>query len=192
MLGKAPQTIITDDDKAMAKAIVEVLPNTTHRLCLWHILQKFSEHLVHVYNKFPEFGGNFCHCIHKTIMTDEFEEEWSSILFKYGLVDDTWLQNIYNRRDMWVLVYLRSTFCAGMSTTQRSESMNKVFKDYVCSSTMLSDFVHQYEKALDARYFKVKEKDMRTKSTQAILKTCNKIEEETTLVYTRKSYDFSR
>ncbi|KAG7990683.1 hypothetical protein I3843_02G036900 [Carya illinoinensis] len=129
MFGKAPKTIIIDNDKAMAKAIVE-----------------------------------------------------------YGLIDNTWLQNLYNRQEMWVPTYLRSTFCARMSTTQRSESMNKFFKDYVYSSTMVSDFVHQYEKVLDARYFKEKEKDVRTISTRAILKTGYKIEEEAALVYTRKSF----
>ncbi|KAG7975489.1 hypothetical protein I3843_06G102100 [Carya illinoinensis] len=171
MLGRAPSTIITDDDKAMAKAIAEVLPNTTHRLCLWHILQKFPEHLAH------------------TITCDEFEEEWSSIMVKYDLVGNDWLQNLYNRREKWVPAYLRTTFCVGMSTTQRSESMNKFFKDYVRSSTMVSDFVHQYEKALDARYFKEKEKDVRTKSTRAVLKTCWTIEEEAAKVYTRKSFE---
>ncbi|KAG2711955.1 hypothetical protein I3760_04G102500 [Carya illinoinensis] len=188
MLGKAPETLITDDNKVMAKAIAEVLPNTAHRLCLWHILQKCSEHLAHIYNKFPDFQKDFRHCIHETITIDEFEEEWTSILVKYVLVDNTWLQNLYRQRDMWVPAYLRRTFCAGMSTTQKNESMNKFFKNYACSSTMLSDFVHQYEKSLDACYFKEKKKDMRTKSTRAILKTCYKIEEEAVLVYTRKSF----
>ncbi|KAF5468831.1 hypothetical protein F2P56_012948 [Juglans regia] len=188
MLRRAPSTIITDDDKAMAKAIVEVLPNTTHRLCLWHILQKFPEHLTYVYNKFPDFQKDFRHCIHETITTDEFEQEWNLIVVKYDLGENTSLQNLYSRRDKWVPAYLRSTFCAGMSTTQRSESMNKFFKDYVRSSTMVSDFVHQYEKAIDARYFKEKEKDVRRKSTRAIMKTPFKIEEEAALVYTRKSF----
>ncbi|KAK0605126.1 hypothetical protein LWI29_023034 [Acer saccharum] len=53
---------------------------------------------------------------------------------------------------------------------------------------MVSDFVHQYEKAIDARYFKEKEKDVRTKSTRTILKTPLKIEEETATVYTRKYF----
>ncbi|XP_042954688.1 protein FAR1-RELATED SEQUENCE 5-like [Carya illinoinensis] len=66
--------------------------------------------------------------------------------------------------------------------------MNKFFKDYVHSSTMINDFVNQYEKVIDARYFKEKEKDVRTKSTQAIMKTCHKIEEEATIVYTIKSF----
>ncbi|XP_042980235.1 protein FAR1-RELATED SEQUENCE 5-like [Carya illinoinensis] len=188
MLGKSPSTIITDDDKAMAKAIAEVLLNTTHRLCLWHILQKFPEHLAHVYNKFPDFGKDFRHCIHDTITIDEFEQEWGGILAKYELIGNNWLQSLYTRRDKWVPAYLRSTFCAGMSTTQMSESMNKFFKDYVRSSTMVSDFVYQYEKALAARYFKEKEKDVRTNSLRAILKTPLKIEEEAALVYTRKSF----
>jgi len=43
MLGCAPSTIITDNDKAKGKAIIEVRPNTNYRLYLWHILQKVSE-----------------------------------------------------------------------------------------------------------------------------------------------------
>ncbi|KAG2710572.1 hypothetical protein I3760_04G033700 [Carya illinoinensis] len=165
MFGRAPSTIITNDDKVMAKATGEVLLNTIHRLCLWHILQKFLEHLAHAYNKYPDFQKDFHHYIHETITTEEFEQEWALIL--------------------WVPAYLRSIFCAGMSTTQKSESMNKFFKDYVKSSTMVSDFVHQYEKSIDARYFKEKENDVRTKSTRAIMKTPLKIEEEATMVYTR-------
>jgi ATPase subunit of ABC transporter with duplicated ATPase domains len=36
----------------------------------------------------------------------------------------------------------------GMSTTQRSESMNSVFDEYVNSKTALKQFVEQYDKAL--------------------------------------------
>jgi hypothetical protein len=188
MLGRAPSTIITDDDKAMGKAIAEVLPNTTHRLCLWHILQKVPEHLAHIYNKYPSFKGDFQHCIHSTITIEEFEMEWSELICKYGLEENNWLQSIYSRREKWISAYLRTTFCAGMSTTQRSESMNKFFKDYVRSSTMVSEFVYQYEKALDARYFKEKERDVKTKASRPILKTCYKMEAEAAKVYTRESF----
>ena len=54
MLGNPP-TIITGDDKAMAKAIADVLPNATLRLCMWHLLQKVLDQLSHVYNKYPHF-----------------------------------------------------------------------------------------------------------------------------------------
>ncbi|XP_059455147.1 protein FAR1-RELATED SEQUENCE 5-like [Corylus avellana] len=188
MLGRAPSTIITDDDKAMGKAIAEVLPNTTHRLCLWHILQKVPEHLAHIYNKYPSFQGDFRHFIHNTITIEEFEAEWNEIVSKYQLGENDWLKNIYRRREKWIPAYLRTTFCAGMSTTQRSESMNKFFKDYVRSSTMVCDFVYQYEKALDARYFKEKERDVKTLNSRSILKTCYKMEAEAAKVYTRESF----
>ena len=58
MLGQAPSTIITDDNKAMARAISHVLPNSTHQLCMWH-LQKVPEHLAIVYYNTLIFKENF-------------------------------------------------------------------------------------------------------------------------------------
>ena len=92
------------------------------------------------------------------------------------------------RHEKWVPAYLRCTFSVGMSTTQRSESMNKFFKDYFRSSTMVSDFVYQYEKALNARYLKEKEKEVESKTSMPILKTCYKMEAEVAKVYTRKLF----
>ena len=66
--------------------------------------------------------------------------------------------------------------------------MNKFFKDYVCSSAMISDFVYQYEKVLNARYLKEKEQDVKTKNSVSILKTCYKMEVEAAKVYTRKMF----
>jgi len=157
-------------------------------LCLWQILQKVQEDFAHVYNKYPSFQVNFHHCIHDTLTIEEFELEWSLLVSKYELRENDLLNKLYMRRQKWVSAYLRNTFCAGMSTTQRSESMNKFFKDYVHSSTMVRDFVHQYDKELNACYLKEKEKDVKTKTSRPILKTCYKMEAEVAKVYTRKSF----
>lgn len=42
MKGKAPVSIITDQDAAMRSAIVSTFPNTNHRNCHWHIMDKFT------------------------------------------------------------------------------------------------------------------------------------------------------
>ena len=42
MGGAAPRLIITDEDAAMKEAIQDVFSNTTHRLCMWHILNKLN------------------------------------------------------------------------------------------------------------------------------------------------------
>ncbi|VVA38370.1 PREDICTED: FAR1-RELATED SEQUENCE [Prunus dulcis] len=50
MLGSALKMIITDQDTAIAKTIVQSLLTTFHRYCIWHIMNKFSEKLNSRYN----------------------------------------------------------------------------------------------------------------------------------------------
>lgn len=83
---RAPSVIITDDDKAMAKAIAQGLPNTTHRLCMWHILQKVpAPTFGSFYNNHHAFQGKFYHSIHDTVTIEEFESEWDELITKYEL-----------------------------------------------------------------------------------------------------------
>lgn len=45
MLKDALQMIIRDQDLAMTRAIAKIFPNTFHRYCMWHILNKVSKKL---------------------------------------------------------------------------------------------------------------------------------------------------
>ncbi|KAL6312425.1 hypothetical protein AAG906_016379 [Vitis piasezkii] len=45
MSGRPPQTIITDQCKALQSAIAEVFPRAHHRLCLSHVMQRILEKL---------------------------------------------------------------------------------------------------------------------------------------------------
>ncbi|OMO77492.1 hypothetical protein COLO4_25133 [Corchorus olitorius] len=139
-----------------------------------------------------ESGGidksQFAKCIHNVLLPSEFESEWAAIMGKYGLQENSWLKKLYSIREKWIPAYVRSSFCAGMSTTQRSESMNKYFKDYVNASTPMSKFVIQYDKALDARYNKEREQNFKTMNSKPILKTMYPMEKEASIVYTRKMF----
>ncbi|CAL2246982.1 unnamed protein product [Prunus armeniaca] len=42
-----PTMIIIDQDAAMTRAISIAFPTTFHRLCIWHIISKFSVKLPH-------------------------------------------------------------------------------------------------------------------------------------------------
>ncbi|CAH9079516.1 unnamed protein product, partial [Cuscuta europaea] len=70
------------------------------------------------------------------------------MLQRFSLEHDEWLLVMYNERRRWVPCYLKPYFWAGMSTTQRSESMNAFFDGYVHSKTSLKRFVDQYGRAL--------------------------------------------
>jgi hypothetical protein len=45
MGGKAPRLIITDKDTSMKLTIRTILPDTVHRFCMWHIMEKVLEKL---------------------------------------------------------------------------------------------------------------------------------------------------
>ena len=40
---KHPQTVITDQDAAMMKAVAQVFPNARHRICWFHVKKNLEE-----------------------------------------------------------------------------------------------------------------------------------------------------
>ena len=147
MSNSAPIGIITDQDKAIKAAIENVFPSTRHRWCLWHILKKISDKLGG-YKEYRDIS-NVLHCaVYDSQSSAKFEETWHHMIVEFELGGNEWLHGLYNERHHWVPCYLKNSFLAGMSTTQRSESMNAFFYSYVNSKTTLKQFVEQYSNAL--------------------------------------------
>ncbi|KAJ3691898.1 hypothetical protein LUZ61_000009 [Rhynchospora tenuis] len=144
MRGKAPSTIITDQSKSMTLAIEKCLPNTVHRFCLWHIMNKVPNKLPHDETVIKEIKS----AVYDSLTIDQFESSWQNVITKSSLQEHPWLSEIYEKRSTWILAYLKNHFWAGMSTTQRSESMNSFLDKFVNSKTTLSQFVKQFEEAL--------------------------------------------
>ncbi|KAI5438478.1 hypothetical protein KIW84_024278 [Lathyrus oleraceus] len=155
---------------------------------MWYIEKKVPEYLNRVYHEHGEFKNQFYKGIHQSTTVEEFDSDWEAMIDKYGLQDNQWLNKIFSIREKWIPAYVCHNFCAGMSITQRSESMNKYFKDFLNSSTPLSEFVTQYEKALDARYNKEREKTFKTRNSKPLLRTLYPMEEEASKIYTRKMF----
>ena len=70
---------------------------------------------------------------------------------------------LYHERHRGVPVYVKDIFSAGMSTTQRSESMNAFFDGYVNPKTTLKQFVEQYDIALRSKVEKEKKSDFKSR-----------------------------
>ncbi|KAI5388572.1 hypothetical protein KIW84_074311 [Lathyrus oleraceus] len=69
------------------------------------------------------------------------------------------------KRIKWAPTLLRVYFWAGMSTTQRSESIHAFFDGYINSTTSLNQFVKQYDNALRSQAEKEFEADFNSTDT---------------------------
>ncbi|KAG2665167.1 hypothetical protein I3760_16G117800 [Carya illinoinensis] len=148
MNGRAPKAIITDQDRAMKNAIALVFPGTRYRYCLWHIMRKLPEKLGSHSHFNTGLKSSIQAALYDSRTSTEFEERWGQLLDTYDLRENNWLQSLYEEMTFWVPVYLKDVFWAGMSTTQRSKSMNAFFDGYVHSGTTLKEFVDQFDNAL--------------------------------------------
>ncbi|XP_061366892.1 protein FAR1-RELATED SEQUENCE 5-like [Gastrolobium bilobum] len=189
MFDKSPVVIITDQDKAMGKAIAKIFPGARHRFCAWHIKKHVMEHSQALRAQFKDsFDVDFC-AWYKSRNIDEFEGKWEVLNSKYDIKTNSWLANMYASRYHWAKPYLKDTFFAGMTTSGRSESINAFFYGYVNSNTMLNDFVIQYDKAIKSRRDAEEDEDFKTRNTKAVLETNHPIEAIAGERYTRKLFE---
>uniref|UniRef100_A0A2N9GD52 Protein FAR1-RELATED SEQUENCE n=1 Tax=Fagus sylvatica TaxID=28930 RepID=A0A2N9GD52_FAGSY len=140
----APKAIITDQCQAMRRAIEIVFPETVHRWCIWHIMMKLPVKLAGL-EAYQDIK-HLLKAVHDSM--EEFEEKWNHTITLHHLEENEWLAKLYEERERWVPAFLNSNFFAGMSSTQRSESMNAFFDGYLHNSTTLKVFVEQFEKAM--------------------------------------------
>ncbi|XP_057794383.1 protein FAR1-RELATED SEQUENCE 5-like [Salvia miltiorrhiza] len=188
MREKKPKTILTDQDAAMAKALTYIWPETHHRLCLWHIFQNAAIHLSGIFSKFKDFSKDFGACVYDFEEEDEFIAAWDEMLKKYSLEDNDWLRRMFNLKEKWALVYGRQTFCADMTTTQRSESMNSVVKRYVNYKHKFLDFFNHFERLLEDRRYEEVKADFRANTSLPCLSYPVEILKHAVSIYTPEVY----
>ncbi|XP_028122068.1 protein FAR1-RELATED SEQUENCE 5-like [Camellia sinensis] len=124
-------------DSAMAKAIPIVMPNTTHRLCTWHLMQNALRYANSIF-KDKAMKDKGMKSVLSTFMYDiedeeEFTLKWEEMLDKYEVRDNHWLKLTFGVKEKWGWPYVRNAWGAGMSSTQLSESFNAFLKDFIQS-----------------------------------------------------------
>ncbi|XP_074271333.1 protein FAR1-RELATED SEQUENCE 5-like [Silene latifolia] len=149
-MGRAPTVLLTDQCKAMEGAIKKVFPETKHRLCLWHILQNADKNLKD-HPQFPQIDRDLRTLVHESITEEELQDKWDDFMEKYNLRRNKWLRGAWDMRQRWMPVFWKDTFCAGMSSTQRSEQTNRFIKTYMSIETGLMQFMKQYEDAIEKK-----------------------------------------
>ncbi|KAE9611702.1 putative transcription factor FAR family [Lupinus albus] len=184
MGGQAPKIVISDQDNALKTAIEEVFPNVRHCFSLWHVLEKIPENLSFVIKQYKNFLPKFNKCIFKSWTDEQFDMRWWKMVTRFELQYDVWFQSLYEDRKKWVPTYMGDAFLAGMSTHQRSESMNSFFDKYIHKKITLKEFVKQYGIILQNRYEEEAIADFDTLHKQPALKSPSPWEKQMSTVYT--------
>ncbi|XP_008800885.2 protein FAR1-RELATED SEQUENCE 6-like [Phoenix dactylifera] len=161
MSGHIPKALISDHCKGIQSAVSEVLPGIRHRLCSWQIIKKVPEKLGG-FAEYRAISKAMQKAVYDSLTVDEFEEDWRRMIEIYGLQENEWQKSLYECRHTWAPVYLKDTFWAGMSPTQRSETMNTFFDGYIDAKTSLKQFLCKYEMALQSKYEKEAQADFET------------------------------
>ncbi|KAG2546450.1 hypothetical protein PVAP13_9KG034281 [Panicum virgatum] len=173
MQGKAPVSIITDQDGAMRCAIAQTFPNTNHRNCRWHIMDKFTGTIGPILDKDEKLEDDFKECMNYTVSPDEFEAKWSAMISKYNLQENVHFQRLYA---------IRSSF-----------GFNAVLKKYVNPNMSVLHFVRQYQKIQDKCLVAQDGQDFRTDDKERRRWSRYPIEKHASTVYTKNLfYRFSK
>ncbi|KAM6562282.1 hypothetical protein CsatB_022280 [Cannabis sativa] len=133
---KKPNVVVTNQDVAMKQAIMEHMPDVTHRLCAWHLNTNASKKV-----KDPIFLKRFKDLMYNYYEEEDFEARWLDVVETQQLTDNEWCQTTFDTRKQWAETYLRGSFVAGMRTTQRCEWINLALKKFLEKNYCLREFV---------------------------------------------------
>lgn len=149
MNGRAPQTILTDQNMCLIEAVTMEMPTTKHALCIWLIGAKFPSWFNAVLGeRYNEWKAEF-YRLYNMESIDEFELGWRDMVESFGLHNNRHIGNLFALRSLWALPYLRSDFLAGLTTTGQSKSINAFIQRFLNAQTRLAQFVEQAAVAVD-------------------------------------------
>ncbi|XP_071726088.1 protein FAR1-RELATED SEQUENCE 5-like [Rutidosis leptorrhynchoides] len=184
-----PQIVLTDQDPSMIVAIEAVFKKARHRLCMWHVTEKIT-------NKIGPAISNvdFKDSISQIVWTDkldpdDFDKRWFSIVARYKLEDNEWLNEMFKLRRKWIPAYFRYWDMSGlMRTSSRSESENHMFQQLMSNSSTLVEFISFFETAMQIQRQVQSKNGHDSRYTIPKVVTDYEIEQHAVQLYTRKFF----
>ncbi|KAJ4795581.1 Protein FAR1-RELATED SEQUENCE 5 [Rhynchospora pubera] len=153
--GKRPITVFTDQDSAIGKSLEQVLPDTKHALCVWHIMKNAQKKLCAGYKKKDKNDtgllGEFCKCMFKYEVEEEFEKGFKELAGKVDKKDERWIKFIFDCKEKWAYCFMKDAYTLGIRSTQASESINSDLKNYLSCKLNVNRFMDHFERIVDAK-----------------------------------------
>ncbi|KAI6683861.1 hypothetical protein NL676_029774 [Syzygium grande] len=107
MSGCHPNSIIADHDDSILQAIAQVFPSRSHQFSMWQIKTKECEHLGPLSS---DCKYEYEKCVYQSHTVGEFHAACNALLSNYGLRENAWLKEMYEKPENWIPLYLRGTF----------------------------------------------------------------------------------
>lgn len=184
MNGKAPQTILTDQNTCLKEAIATEMPNSKHALCIWLIVAKFPSWFNAVLGeRYNEWKAKF-YQLYNLESIEDFETSWRSMVNSYGLHTNRHIGGLFAMRSLWALPYLRTHFFAGMTTTAHSKSINAFIQRFLSAQMRLAHFVEQVAVTVDFKDQAGEQQTMQQNLQNICLKTGAPMESHAATVLT--------
>ncbi|GJW49150.1 FAR1-related sequence 5-like protein [Tanacetum coccineum] len=155
---KQPTMIVTGLDGVIKLAIEEVLTESKHKLCMWHIMLYIPAKIcTEIYDE-TDFKERFNKIVWNMFMEPiEFEEKLVNFIKDFGLQNQKWITKMFNLREMWLPAYfIDSPLFRLMRTTSRSESENAFFKSFINHGSTLVNFMMCFESAMERQRYRDK------------------------------------
>lgn len=188
MSGKSSASVITDGDLAMKNVIRKVFPNAHHRLCAWHLLRNATSNV-----KNPNFVSRFRHCMLGDFDVEEFNRRWDKLVADFGLEENVWVLELYEKRRMWATAYIRGNFFAGFRTTSRCEGLHSEFGKYVNYRNNLVEFLQHFFRWVGYMRFREIETDFSSLYGEPVLQTqFESLERSAAHLYTKEVFKLFR
>ncbi|KAL6644101.1 hypothetical protein ACP70R_018867 [Stipagrostis hirtigluma subsp. patula] len=133
----------------MKEAIEVVFSKTYHRNCRWHVIRPWERDLDRLHRENSGFKEKIEGLLNFPLSPTEFEVAWGDTMREYGLEEYSAIRALWDKRPMWMAPYFKSVYCGQMTSTQRSESTNRVLKDgFVNHTTSLHMFAKRMLEAI--------------------------------------------
>ncbi|KAG7590879.1 FAR1 DNA binding domain [Arabidopsis suecica] len=188
MLGRPPQTFITEQCKAMRTAVSEVFPRAHHRLSLTHVLHNIFHSVVQLQDS-DLFRMALNRVVYGCLKVEEFEIAWEEMIIRFGLTNNETIQHMFQDRELWAPVYLKDTFLAGALTFPLGNvAAPFIFSGYVHENTSLREFLEGYEAFLDQKYTREALCDSESLKSIPELKTTHPYESQMAKVFTMEIF----
>ncbi|XP_043720585.1 protein FAR1-RELATED SEQUENCE 11-like isoform X1 [Telopea speciosissima] len=184
MNGKAPQTILTDQNMCLKEVIAIEMPSTKHALCIWLIMAKFPSWFNAVLGeRYNEWKNEF-YQLYNMETIEEFELGWRDMVNSFGLHTNRHISSLFALRTLWALPYLRNHFFAGMTASNQSKSINAFIQRFLSAQTRLAHFVEQVAVAVDFKDQAGEQQTMQQNLQNICLKTGAPMESHAATVLT--------